>query len=72
MRSRISELAASKGISLYRLARMVGMTDRAIYRYEQTGLDKAQFGCMVKIAKALDCRLEDLYEGEGKKVKDEQ
>lgn len=65
MKSVISEIAASKGISLYRLARMVGMADRALYKYEQVGLDKAQFGCMVRIAEALDCKLEDLYRKEG-------
>ena len=65
MKSRINEIAASKGISIYRLARMVGMTDRALYKYERVGLDKAQFGCMVRIAKVLNCSLEDLYEKEG-------
>ena len=65
MESRINELAASKGISIYRLARMVGMTDRALYKYERAGLDKAQFGCMVRIAEALGCSLEDLYRKEG-------
>lgn len=64
MKSRINELAASKNMSLYRLARMVGMTDRALYKYERVGLDKAQFGCMVRIAEALDCKLEDLYRKE--------
>lgn len=62
MKSRINELAASKGMSLYRLARVVGITDRALYKYEREGLNKAQFGCLVKVAKALNCRLEDLYE----------
>ena len=65
MESRINEIAASKGISIYRLARMVGMTDRALYKYERVGLDKAQFGCMVRIAEALGCSLEDLYRKEG-------
>ena len=65
MESRINEIAASKGISIYRLARMVGMTDRALYKYERVGLDKAQFGCMVRIADALGCSLEDLYRKEG-------
>lgn len=61
MKSRISELAASKNMSLYRLARVIGITDRALYKYEHEGLDKAQFGYMVKIAEALGCKLEDLY-----------
>lgn len=64
MESRINEIAASKGISIYRLARMVGMTDRSLYKYERVGLDKAQFGCMVRIADALGCSLEDLYRRE--------
>lgn len=62
MRSKIKELAAIKGMSLYRLAREVGITDRALYRYERNGLDNAKFGFMAKIAKVLDCRIEDLFE----------
>lgn len=61
MRSNINKLCESKGLTLYRLARMAGITDRALYKYEREGLNKAQFGCLVKVAKALDCRLEDLY-----------
>lgn len=62
MKSRINELAASKNMSLYRLARLVGITNRALYKYEREGLNNAQFGYMVKIAKVLDCRLEELFE----------
>lgn len=64
MKSQISKRAAEKGMSLYRLARETGITDRALYRYERIGLENARFGCMVKIAKALGCDLEDLYEEE--------
>lgn len=64
MKSRIKELAEAKGISLVKLAKDIGITNRGLYKYEHNGLAKAQFGCMVRIAKALDCKLEDLYEGE--------
>lgn len=62
MRSKIAKLCEEKGISRYRLAKNLGITDRALYLYEKKGLDKAQFGCMVKIAKELGCSLEELFE----------
>lgn len=62
MKSNINKMCKSKGTTLYRLARLIGITDRALYKYERKGLDKAQFGYMVRIAKELDCKLEDLYE----------
>lgn len=62
MRSNIAKLCEEKGISRYRLAKNLGITDEILYRYEKKGLDKAQFGYMVKIAKELGCPLEELYE----------
>lgn len=62
MRSNITKLCKEKGISRYRLAKNLNITDEILYRYERKGLDKAQFGYMVKIAKGLGCSLEDLYE----------
>ena len=64
MKSNINKLCHSRGITLYRLAKQVGLTDRALYKYERKGLEHAQFGCMVRIAEALDCKLEDLYRKE--------
>ncbi|GEM_PF-5511014 len=62
MRSNIAKLCEEKGISCYRLAKNLDITARALYLYEKKGLDKAQFGYMVKIAKELGCSLEELYE----------
>lgn len=62
MRSNIAKLCEEKGISCYRLAKNLDITARALYRYEKKGLDKAQFGYMVAIAKELGCSLEELYE----------
>lgn len=66
MKSRIRELCRERGISTYRLAKNTGMTVEAFRRYEIKGLDNSYFGCMVRIAKALNCELEDLYEEERK------
>lgn len=62
MKSNINNLCKSSGTTLYALAKKTGLTDRALYKYEKNGLEKAQFGCMVRIAKELNCSLEDLYE----------
>ncbi len=64
MKSNINKLCHERGITLYRLARKIGITDRALYKYERIGLENARFGCMVRIADALGCSLEDLYEEE--------
>lgn len=62
MKSNIANVCKAKGISRYQLAKDLGITSQALYRYEDKGLDKAQFGFMVRIAKYLGCQLEDLYE----------
>lgn len=64
MKSRINELAAMRGMSLQRLAIEAGVTYRALCNYEHRGLDKAQFGCVARIAAALGCRMEELYRQE--------
>lgn len=60
IKSNIDSLCKQKGISRYKLARNVGMSDRTLLLYERRGLDKAQFGCLIRIAEALECSLEDL------------
>lgn len=62
MKSKIKGICAERGISVYRLAKATGISEQAFNKWERKGLDKAQFGCMVRIAKELDCSLEDLYE----------
>lgn len=70
MRSKIKQICSKKGMSIYRLSKVSGISAQAFNKWEHNGLGKAQFGCMVKIAKALNCELEDLYEEERKEVKD--
>lgn len=62
MRSRIKELADAKGMSLWKLSQLAGLTPNALYKWERVGLAKAQFGALRKVAKVLGCKLEDLYE----------
>ena len=61
MKSRIKELAEHKGLSLWKLAEITKLSPNAFYKWEKNGLDKAQFGVMLKVAKALNCGLDDLY-----------
>lgn len=51
-------------MTLFGLAKKCDISYEALRRYEIKGLYKAQFGYMIKIAEALDCKLEDLYEKE--------
>ena len=61
MKSRIREICQERGTTLFKLALRCGISYEALRRYEIKGLYKAQFGYMVRIAKALDCQLEDLF-----------
>lgn len=61
MKSRIREICQERGTTLSKLALSCGISYEALRRYEIKGLYKAQFGYMVRIAKALDCQLEDLF-----------
>lgn len=65
MRSRIAELCGKRGISRYRLAREAGISRSAITAWERRGLDRAELGAMVRVARALGVGVEDLYEREG-------
>ncbi len=64
MRSKIYELCRESGISHNELARRCGITRRALDKYAERGLDNAQFGIMVRVARVLGCRAEDLFEDE--------
>lgn len=61
MKSRIRAICQERGTTLSKLALRCGISYEALRRYEIKGLYKAQFGYMVRIAKALDCQLEDLF-----------
>jgi transcriptional regulator with XRE-family HTH domain len=49
------------GISQSKLAESVGVTFQQVQKYER-GFNRVSFSALVKIAKALDCRVSDLIE----------
>ncbi len=44
------------------LARLSGVTRRALDKYEANGLERAQLGTVASVARALGCSIEELYE----------
>lgn len=62
MRSNIERIAKDRGMSLYRLAKEAGITQTAIYRWRKAGIDRAQLGVMARVAAALGCKVDDLFE----------
>lgn len=55
-----------KGFSQSQLAELAGMSLRTLQHYEQgeRDINKAQAGTLLRIARALDCTIEDLLEEE--------
>lgn len=66
MRSRIEEIAKDRGVSLYRLAKDARITTAAIYKWRKHGIERAQLGAqlgaMARVADALGCKVDDLFE----------
>ena len=62
MRSRIYELCRQRGMTRDELARLSGVTRRALDKYEANGLERAQLGTVASVARALGCSIEELYE----------
>ena len=62
MRSNIERIAKDRGMSLYRLAKEAGITQTAIYKWRKAGIDRAQLGVMARVAAALGCKVDDLFE----------
>lgn len=62
MKSRIRQLAKDRFPSIAAFCRAAKITEPAIRKWERKGLAKAQLGVMVRVAKALDCEVSDLYE----------
>lgn len=61
MRSRIRQLALAKYPSLAAFYRAAGISEGALRKWERVGLAKAQLGVVLRVAKALDCEVIDLY-----------
>lgn len=60
MAQRITALRRERGLSKYRLARLAGVTEQAVGKWERRGVATAQFALMARVAQALGVPMEDL------------
>ncbi len=49
-------------MSLYRLAKDARITTAAIHKWRKHGIERAQLGAMARVADALGCKVDDLFE----------
>lgn len=63
MKIKIWEMRTEKNITLEKLARRSGMSKSSINRYENEQ-QEVSIQKLEKIAKALNCKIEDLYESD--------
>lgn len=56
----IKEKRKKLGLSQTALAEKAGVSQRAVAKWERNGIGKAQLDCIVKIANALGCKVDDL------------
>lgn len=63
MKNKLKEIRIKRGISQKELSEKTGISLKAISSYEQGSRDlrKASFENIVKIAKALECNVFDLF-----------
>lgn len=62
MISNVERVAKARGVSLYRLAKDAGISARTIYKWRKSGIERAQLGVMARVAEALGCKVDDLFE----------
>lgn len=65
MKSRIAKLCSERGMSAYRLSKEAGISRSVLTKWERVGIYRAQFGSILRVARALEVSVEDLYESEG-------
>ena len=63
-RNAIARLRREAGLSQYRLAVMVGVTERTVWNWERRGIADARYGAAKRLARALGVPMEDLEEEE--------
>lgn len=64
MKSRIEELCRGQGMSVYRLSKETGIPATTFSAWKRRGLEKASFGAMLRVSRALGVPVEDLYSDE--------
>ena len=60
----LAKLRRERGLSQAQLADKVGVTTRAVCKWETRGIYHAKFAVMARLAKALDVTMEELLDGE--------
>lgn len=62
--SKLKEIREAKGLSQNKLAEIAGVSNRMIQHYEQgvKDINKAEALTVYKLAKALNCEMENLLE----------
>lgn len=63
-RNAIARLRREAGLSQYRLAVMVGVTEKTVWSWERRGIADAKYGAAKRLARALGVPMEDLEEEE--------
>lgn len=63
-RNAIARLRREAGLSQYRLAVMVGVTEKTVWNWERRGIADAKYGAAKRLARALGVPMEDLEEEE--------
>lgn len=60
MNFNVAELCKLRGISIAEAARRAKISRRAVSKWQLHGVEKAQLGCIKRLADALECSIEDL------------
>lgn len=60
----LAKLRKERGLSQSQLADRVGVTTRAVCKWETRGISHAKFAVMARVAKALGVTMEELLDGE--------
>lgn len=55
-------MACERGLTLYALAKRAGVTPECLYKWRKRGIEGATLGALAKVAEALGCKVDDLYD----------
>lgn len=62
MKSNIERMACDRKLTLYALAKRAGVTPECLYKWRKRGIEGATLGALAKVAEALGCKVDDLYD----------